>query len=158
MHLARLTGWFLLLAYVVLILSITLGQHDAGYHALNLRPGRSIWLELHDVDPWIGVANVVGNLVMFAPLGFLLVTAVGDGIRRAALGGALLSATIECCQHQVGRSADIDDVLLNTVGGLIGALAGVGALWLLRRRPVRRAVRRLAHHLDAWLPGSTVRG
>lgn len=140
-HLARLTGWFLLLAWVTLILGITLGQRHSGYHAVNLRPGASIRLELHEVDPRIGVTNIVGNVALFVPLGFLLVTALRDGIPRATLGGGLLSATIECCQHQIGRAADIDDVLLNTSGALFGALIAVALAWTLVR------LRRLA----SWL-------
>lgn len=132
-HVARLTGWFLLLAAVAVILGVTLGHSHTGYHSANLRPGHDIWLELRSVKPRIGVANIVGNVAMFVPVGFLLVTAVGDGLVRAVVGGALLSATIECCQYRIGRAADIDDVLLNATGALLGALAAFLALRAARR-------------------------
>lgn len=128
-HLARLTGWFLLLVCVVLILAVTLGQRDLGYHTLNLRPGQSIRLELHDVSARVGLFNLLGNVALFVPLGFLLVAALGDGVRRAMIGGALLSTTIECCQYHLGRAADIDDVLLNMIGTLAGAVIAVIAAW-----------------------------
>jgi len=131
-HVARLAGWFLLLACVALILGATLGQSQTGLHSVNLRPGHSIWLELHDVDGRIGLVNVVGNVALFAPLGFLLVSALGDNVRRAMIGGALLSATIECLQYQIGRAADIDDVLLNASGALVGAIIAVVAAWSWR--------------------------
>lgn len=128
-HAARLAGWFLLLACVALILGATLGQSQSGLHSSNLRPGHSIWLELHDVDARIGLVNVLGNVALFAPLGFLLVTALGDSIRRAMIGGALLSATIECLQYRIGRAADIDDVLLNASGALLGAAFAAFVVW-----------------------------
>lgn len=131
-HVARLAGWFLLLACVALILGATLGQAQTGLHSFNLRPGRSIWLELHEVDPRVGLVNVVGNVALFAPLGFLLVVALGDSVRRAMIGGALLSATIECTQYQIGRAADIDDVLLNATGALIGGIVAVVVAWAWR--------------------------
>lgn len=131
MHVTRLAGWFLLLACVALILGVTLGQSQTGLHSSNLRPGHSIWLELHDVDVRIGLVNVVGNIALFVPLGFLLVTTLGDSVRRAMIGGALLSATIECLQYQIGRAADVDDVLLNSAGALTGAVAAVVVAWTL---------------------------
>jgi glycopeptide antibiotics resistance protein len=142
-HLARLAGWFLLLAVVTVILGATLGHSQAGYHSANLRPGHDIWLELRHVSAQTGVVNILGNIVMFVPVGFLLVTAVGDGVRRAVVGGALLSATIECCQYQIGRAADIDDVLLNATGALLGALGAVLAVRALDR--VRRIRARAVH-------------
>lgn len=139
MHLARLTGWFLLLASVVVVLGLTLSPGmSSGMRSVNLRPGHDIWLELHNLNPRVGLINIFGNVAMFVPIGFLLVTAVGDGIARAVLGGALLSTTIECCQYQIGRAADIDDVLLNATGALLGAVAGVVLVAV-----VRKAVRRV---------------
>jgi glycopeptide antibiotics resistance protein len=49
---------------------------------------------------------------------------------------ALGSISVEILQLPVwSRSTDIDDVLTNTLGGLLGALAGVVVLRLIRRRP-----------------------
>lgn len=132
-HVARLAGWFLLLASVVVILGVTLSPGmAAGARSVNLRPGHDIWLELHNLDLRTGLVNVFGNVALFMPLGFLLVTALGDGVGRAVVGGALLSATIESFQYQIGRAADIDDVLLNAAGALLGALVAVVATWSWR--------------------------
>ncbi|WGL50340.1 VanZ family protein [Nocardioides sp. BP30] len=137
--LARLTGWCLLLASVAVVLGVTLSPGaSVGARTLNLRPGHDIWLELHNLSVRTGLVNIVGNIAMFVPIGFLLVAAVGDGVARAATGGALLSATIECCQYQIGRAADIDDVLLNTTGALFGALVALVALTVVRSALARR--------------------
>jgi VanZ family protein len=50
------------------------------------------------------------------PLGFLAVRATGR--RGSAIAvAALFSALIESVQYFIGRSADVDDVLLNTARG-----------------------------------------
>ena len=133
MHRARLAGWFLLLASVVLVLGATLGQGSGGIRSANLRPGHTLALEVHQMQASIAVVNIGGNVAMFVPIGFLLVTALRDSVRRTVVGGFLLSATIECCQYQIGRAADVDDVLLNTAGTLLGALAAAIAVRLAAR-------------------------
>lgn len=144
-HVTRLLGWFLLLATVVVILAATLTQGEAGVHAVNLRPGHDIGLELRDVDARTGLVNVLGNIVMFVPVGFLLVVSARDSVLRAVVGGGLLSVTIECCQYQIGRAADVDDVILNSAGTVVGAV--LGALGLAALGTVMRW-RRPAATLD----------
>ena len=59
--------------------------------------------------------------------------------RRAALVAVAVpvtSAVIEVLQYlspMLGRRCDIDDWLANIIGGLIGVLLGLAALWLGRR-------------------------
>ena len=66
--------------------------------------------------------NIIGNILMFVPWGLLLPLGWAK-LRcgaRVCLGGALTSAAIEFLQAFCGRSTDIDDVLLNTLGALLG--------------------------------------
>ena len=66
--------------------------------------------------------NVIGNIALFVPLGWLLALIVRR--RRllvAAIAGFGLSAAIEVVQSLIGRVADIDDVILNGSGAVIGA-------------------------------------
>lgn len=70
--------------------------------------------------------NVVGNVLMMIPYGmFLGVFLHREKIRFTMVIVALLlicaaPVLIEFGQHQVGRVFDIDDVVLNIAGGLIG--------------------------------------
>lgn len=71
------------------------------------------------------VLNLVGNIIGFAPFGFF-VPCLSDG--RTGFGAVTLyalefSVTVEILQlfTKVG-CCDIDDVLLNTLGGVIGYL------------------------------------
>lgn len=62
-----------------------------------------------------------GNLAFFVPLGVLLFVGVRD-VRKATLLGLGLSAAVEAAQYvfALGRT-DIDDLLFNTLGALLGA-------------------------------------
>ncbi len=64
------------------------------------------------------------NIVLFLPLGFLLplIWPQNDRFGRVLLFGAALSLLIELSQLLNIRSTDIDDLLLNTLGALIGFL------------------------------------
>jgi glycopeptide antibiotics resistance protein len=90
-----------------------------------------------------GLENLIGNVVMFVPLGFLSVFGLGLTVSRATGLCAALSVGIETVQLLLGnRWSDIDDVLLNTVGGLTGALAATACLSVLRIRNAPDGARR----------------
>ncbi|MDR0905895.1 MAG: VanZ family protein [Oscillospiraceae bacterium] len=67
------------------------------------------------------VRNILGNIVLFVPLGVLLpllwrrFTPV-----KTVIVGAALSLAIEVTQFFTGRGTDIDDLILNTLGTLCG--------------------------------------
>lgn len=82
-----------------------------------------------------GIENLIGNVAMFVPLGFLSVFALGLTVSRATGLSAALSLAIETVQFLLGnRWSDIDDLLLNTVGGLAGALAATACMSALSIR------------------------
>ena len=65
--------------------------------------------------------QVFGNILLFIPLGYFLT----KYCRIKRFGGIFLtsllsSLSIEVVQHFIGRSFDIDDVILNVTGGIIG--------------------------------------
>jgi glycopeptide antibiotics resistance protein len=87
--------------------------------------------------------NVIGNILLFVPLGAYLSFLRG----RAKIAGnllivALVSVTVEVIQGVFGLGAsDIDDVILNCLGGLVGILVFVALRAILRdRRRVRTAM------------------
>lgn len=73
------------------------------------------------------VTDVLGNVILFLPLGFVTAGALRGrpAVRRlaAAAGfGVLLSAGIEGLQLFVpGRATDVDDVIFNGLGTVVGA-------------------------------------
>ena len=67
-----------------------------------------------------------GNILMFVPFGFLPALVWRGFTGRRALTLALaVTGSIECWQLLIGRAFDVDDLLLNTLGALLG--------WLLWR-------------------------
>lgn len=69
------------------------------------------------------VINVLGNILMFLPLGFFPCLLWGEGKNGLLRGaGAALSASlcVEFCQLFQPRAADVDDLWLNALGGALG--------------------------------------
>lgn len=66
--------------------------------------------------------NIVSNIAIFIPWGFLLPT-LWEKFRnpkRLLFMCIGLTCFIEFCQLFIGRNTDIDDIMLNTLGSLIG--------------------------------------
>lgn len=65
--------------------------------------------------------NVVGNMLMFVPYGFFVAYFLKlKKARYIFLLSALVSITIETIQRVIGRVFDVDDIILNIIGGLFG--------------------------------------
>lgn len=65
--------------------------------------------------------NVVGNLIMFMPYGFFVSYFLKlDQKRQIFWMSLLVSVTIEVTQLIIGRVFDVDDIMLNVCGGMLG--------------------------------------
>ena len=65
--------------------------------------------------------NVVGNMLMFIPYGFFISYFLKTkNPLLILLLTTLVSVTIEFTQLLIGRVFDIDDIMLNIIGGLLG--------------------------------------
>ena len=91
------------------------------YRFLNLRP--FVWLtECYVMGPRKMAEQLLMNVGMFVPYGLLL-PLVFPGLRcfpKTALAVLATTVSIETFQLFIGRSADIDDVIMNLAGGLLG--------------------------------------
>jgi hypothetical protein len=82
------------------------------------------------------VKNLGGNILLFVPIGFLLPVLFERlrGVWSLAWRAAVLSAIIEIIQIPTqAHSTDVDDVILNVIGALLG-LAVFRAGWALAGR------------------------
>jgi glycopeptide antibiotics resistance protein len=70
---------------------------------------------------------------MFVPIGFLASMATRLRFGGVVAACLLLSVSVEVLQLTLGRSLDVDDILLNTLGGAAGAAAALA----LRAAPAR---------------------
>lgn len=65
--------------------------------------------------------NVVGNLIMFMPYGFFVSYFLRlDKKKTIFIMSLLVSVTIEITQLIIGRVFDVDDIMLNVCGGMLG--------------------------------------
>lgn len=114
-------------------------------------------VNLHPFWGGVGMGAVL-NAVMFAPFGFLLPLIWRRGSRlipTVGLGFAL-SLAIELTQLLNNRATDIDDLLMNTLGTLIGFI--LFKLWERATGRIERRSRHAAYPGNLWnrrmaLPG-----
>lgn len=104
------------------------------YFHVNFIPFKSILGSFTHSWYMVPLRNIGGNLVLLAPFGFLLpllrknINTLGKVVSR----GFLLSLSIELLQLIIpGRAADVDDLILNTLGLLLGFVAFKSCDWLL---------------------------
>ncbi len=117
-----LAGWLIAaLALTVLPAHPSPGQVVHG----NPIPFHTIATYLHSLGSWFWVRNALGNLGLLLPLGLLGPIALPalNQWWRVAIVALLISTAIELTQLAVpDRSADIDDVIVNVTGALLGYL------------------------------------
>ena len=85
-----------------------------------LTPFQEIGRALRARSYWL-LFMLVGNIIMFMPMGFFPALLWRNWKWwNAQLTGFCCSATIELIQFFIGRSTDIDDIILNTAGAIAG--------------------------------------
>ena len=80
--------------------------------------------ELYYYGTYDAIINNIGmNIILFIPFGFFICLITEKEFLTSILG-CLLSISIETLQYvlPLGRTTNIDDVILNVVGTLIGIL------------------------------------
>ena len=67
------------------------------------------------------VKNIIGNVLLFVPYGFFTALYVDIKKGRSAFFLILLASfAIEFTQLGIGRVFDVDDIILNVLGGMVG--------------------------------------
>ncbi|ARQ72624.1 hypothetical protein CAG99_24665 [Streptomyces marincola] len=141
-----------MVAFAVALARVTLvpspGSTDLVH--TNLRPGHSIRTYLDQPDRFDTLRQIGGNVLLGVPLGVLLPMLFPRvrGLLRVMAFTALLMVMVEVAQGSIveGRAFDIDDVILNVTGALLGYLA-VG------RRLGRALHPRRRHWWHRWTGG-----
>jgi len=115
-------------SYASAVIAITLfpiHRHPAAYWT-----GEPWWTMVHWIPGDVDAPSFVLNVIMLIPYGVLLPLLVraADSVRRLALLAALTSSGIELVQFLLGvtlgsrRTVDINDLIANTLGALVGLL------------------------------------
>ena len=86
---------------------------------------------LEEGNLYYGLVYFAGNIAAFMPLGFLLPLLFrNQGPIRVFLIGLGYSLTAEYLQFFLGRHCDVDDVMLNALGSILGYLSFRLFKWL----------------------------
>lgn len=129
----RLTGRILFFAYILVLVYFLFFaewyQHGFGvrdtyrYNYIPFREIRRFWEYREELGLPAVLLNLFGNVIGFLPVGFFLPVVSRKLMRcgRTVLNGFLLSVLVETVQLVTRLGiCDIDDVILNTLGTLIG--------------------------------------
>lgn len=124
LYMIGLTAQAILPKYII----DTKGIHniETGTHKLNLIPFRFLGDIYNETilkgDIVFFLINIVGNILLFVPLGFCIPLLWDIPYNKVILIGFCYTLFIEVTQMFMPRITDIDDLILNSIGVAIGIL------------------------------------
>ncbi|MEU6229913.1 VanZ family protein [Streptomyces sp. NPDC047042] len=133
-----LCAFVFMVAFAVILARLTLEPSPASVALThnNFHPGRSLRAYLDQPEMRDAIRQIGGNLLLGVPFGILMpvVAPRTRGVLRVLFLTATVMLMVEVAQGALitGRAFDIDDVILNTTGALVG--------YLLLGRRLSRAV------------------
>ena len=106
--------------YVMCLFEVVTIQ-DNNYGLSNYIPLKEIFR--YEIGSRLFVKNIIGNILLFLPYGYFAADYLASKkLFTISFLTMIVSLTIEFVQLNIGRTFDIDDVLLNTLGGMFGYL------------------------------------
>ena len=119
LHVSKELMMLTFIVYVLCLFQIVTSNDVSGVHGVNI----TLFKELtrYQVGTRLFYRNIVGNIIMFIPFGFF--TSYYLKLERKSFIfflALIVSIVIELIQLRIGRAFDIDDILLNIVGSMIG--------------------------------------
>lgn len=123
----------LFVTYILLLFELVTIR-DVEFGGINWMPFREILRYEFGTD--LFYRQVIGNIILFIPFGyFATYYAKLTKIRHIFFITFITSTTIEVVQRFIGRSFDVDDIILNVVGGIIGFLLFIGLDAIRKKLP-----------------------
>lgn len=111
----------LLFAIYILCLFHVVTFQDVNFGESNFIPFKEMFR--YELFSRLFIKNVMGNVLLFIPFGFFTSYILKrKRIYIPIILTIITSITIETTQLYIGRVFDIDDIILNVVGGIIGYL------------------------------------
>lgn len=107
--------------YILCLFQVVTFQDDVTWSTNNFIPFKEILR--YNMGSRLFMKNVIGNMAMFLPYGFFVSYYLrNDKPYLTILLTLITSFSIEFVQLMIGRVFDIDDILLNLLGGYVGFL------------------------------------
>ena len=109
----------LLFIIYVLCLFYVVTFQDVSWSSSNYVPFHEMFR--YQFGSRLFIKNVIGNMLLFVPYGFFTAYFLKlEKPKVVIILSLLVSVTIETTQLLIGRVFDIDDIILNFVGGILG--------------------------------------
>lgn len=109
----------LFIIYVLLLFELLTGTENYYGSGINNIPFKEIMR--YEFGSKMFIYNVLGNILIFVPFGYFISRYVKPKKILPIIVDALItSVTVETVQLKIGRSFDIDDIILNIAGAIIG--------------------------------------
>ena len=128
--------FFMLLSicYIFLLFQLLTKVEMNSNSGFNIIPFQEIFR--YDVGSRLFIFNVVGNIMAFVLFGLIISFYIKPkSVLPPFIISLLVSATVEFVQLKIGRSFDVDDIILNVTGGIIGFLLYIGLSAIQKHLP-----------------------
>lgn len=122
------------IVYVLLLFQLLTSTEMNTTSGLNIVPFTEIFR--YEIGSKLFIFNVIGNIVIFIPFGYFVSGYVkANKVSHILFISLITSLTVELVQLQIGRSFDIDDILLNVIGSIIGFFLFIGLTAIKKHLP-----------------------
>lgn len=123
----------LMIMYLLLLYQMLLSTENAT-SGINIIPFKE--MTRYAIGSKLFFYNVIGNIVLFIPFGYF----ISDKLKakkttHIILISSIISLTAELIQYKIGRAFDIDDVILNVTGAIIGFIGYFSVQSIKKRLP-----------------------
>lgn len=120
--------------YALLLFQLLTNTELNAQSGFNLIPFTEIMR--YEIGSYGFYFNVIGNILIFLPFGYFVSSYIkATKVSHILIVTTITSLVVEAVQHYIGRSFDIDDVLLNVVGAIIGFLLYIGFTAIKKHLP-----------------------
>ena len=122
------------LIYVLLLYQLLTNVETAGTRGYNLVPFTEIMRYKFGSEMFF--YNVIGNILIFIPFGYFVSSYIKASKVSHILAVSIVSSTVvEVVQLQIGRSFDVDDILLNVCGAILGFMVYISLCAIKKHLP-----------------------
>ena len=106
--------------YILCLFQVVTFQDDTSWASNNFIPFKEIFR--YSITSRLFIKNVIGNMLMFTPFGFFISYYLkSEKIWVPLFIAIITSIAIEVVQlTMIGRVFDVDDIILNVIGGIFG--------------------------------------
>ena len=105
--------------YILCLFQVVTFQDDTAWASNNFIPFKEILR--YSITSRLFIKNVLGNMIMFLPFGFFVSYYLKvEKIHMPVVLTLIASLSIELVQLSIGRVFDVDDIILNLLGGIMG--------------------------------------